>query len=188
MKNMENLSDSIIQNLREILSRIVRPSLRDLFFQNIQPSLRVIILMILVVGIGYPILLVLIGEVTLPFQSNGSLLTLDGKIVGSKLIAQEFTSPKFFHSRAPTDSASTVDPHITPENAFSQVSNVNKATGIPENVLRTIVELNIERNKVSNALVFAPQYVNVLEVNLDLVKQYPAYYTEFLENIHKRQE
>ena len=182
---MESLRELITQNLRRLLPQIIRPSLRDLFFQNIRPSLRVIILMILVVGIGYPILLVLIGEVTLPFQSNGSLLTLDGKIVGSKLIAQEFKSPKFFHSRPSSDSASTVDPHITPDNAIAQVSNVSKATGIPQNTVRTLIELNIERNKVSNALVFAPQYVNVLEVNLDLVRQYPEHYTEFMENIHE---
>jgi len=182
---MESLRELITQNLRRLLPQIIRPSLSDLFFQNIRPSLRVIILMILVVGIGYPILLVLIGEVTLPFQSNGGLLTLDGKIVGSKLIAQEFKSPKFFHSRPSSDSASTVDPHITPDNAIAQVSNVSKATGIPQNTVRTLIELNIERNKVSNALVFAPQYVNVLEVNLDLVRQYPEHYTEFLENIHE---
>ena len=41
----------------------------------------------------------MIGEITLPFQSNGSLLILDGKVVGSKLIAQEFKSDKFFHPR-----------------------------------------------------------------------------------------
>ena len=112
----------------------IRP-LRELFVQNIKPCLKVVGLMILVVGIAYPIILVLIGEFTLPYQSTGSLLTLDGKVVGSKLIAQEFNSPKFFHSRPSSDSASTVDPHITPENAFAQVSNVSKATGIPHNVL-----------------------------------------------------
>ena len=47
-------------------------------------------------------------------------------------------------------------------------------------VLRTIVELNIERNRVENLLAFAPNYVNVLEVNLELVKQYPGLYGEFL--------
>jgi potassium-transporting ATPase KdpC subunit len=114
-----------------------------------------------------------------------TLLTLHGKVVGSKLIAQEFKSPKFFHSRSTSDSALTVDPHITPENAFAQVSNVSKVTGIPHNVLETLIDLNIERNKVSNALVFAPQYVNVSEVNLDLVRQYPEHYPEFLINIEK---
>ena len=141
------------------------------------------LLMILVTGIAYPIILVLIGEYTMPYQSTGSLLTLNGKIIGSKLIAQEFKSAKFFHTRPSTDSASTVDPHITPENAFAQVSNVSKATGIPHNALETLINLNIERNKITNGLFFAPQYVNVLEVNLDLVKQYPEHYQEFLSNL-----
>ena len=170
---------------KRVLSKVISPSLRELFFQNIRPSLRVIILMVLVVGIAYPIVIIGIGEYTLPFQSTGSLLTLNGKPIGSKLIAQEFTSPKFFHSRSPTDSASSVDPHITPENAFSQIPRVTKATAIPQNTLATLIELDIERNKVSNALVFAPRYVNVLEVNLDLVKNYPEHYQEFLRNVQR---
>jgi K+-transporting ATPase ATPase C chain len=128
---------------------------------------------------------IILGDYALPFQSNGSLLTLNGKLIGSKLIAQEFNSPKLFHPRSTTDSASSVDPHITPESAFSQVSNVSKATGIAKNTLVTLIELDIERNKVSNALVFAPQYVNVLEVNLDLVKNYPEHYQEFPRNIQR---
>ncbi|MFL6315115.1 MAG: potassium-transporting ATPase subunit C [Nitrososphaeraceae archaeon] len=182
---MHTRRSSIGQEVRDLLSRLVNPSLRELFFQNIRPSLRVIILMVLVVGIAYPIIVMIIGDYALPFQSNGSLLTLNGKLIGSKLIAQEFNSPKLFHPRSTTDSASSVDPHITPESAFSQVSNVSKATGIAKNTLVTLIELDIERNKVSNALVFAPQYVNVLEVNLDLVKNYPEHYQEFLRNIQR---
>jgi K+-transporting ATPase ATPase C chain len=154
-------------------------NIRFLFTKNLNPSIRLVILMILVVGIGYPILLVIIGEVALPFQTNGSLLTSDGKVIGSKLIAQQFTSPMFFHPRPSIESASGVDPHITPENAFGQIPNISRATGIPENVLGTIVELNSERNKVSNGIFFAPPYVNVLEVNMDLAKHYPEIYNEF---------
>jgi K+-transporting ATPase ATPase C chain len=173
---MANSKDSIIS----------RSSLRELFTHYLSSSLRITLLMVVVTGIAYPIILVLIGEYTLPYQSTGSILTLNGKIIGSKLIAQEFKSAKFFHSRPPSDSASTVDPHITPENAFNQISNVSKATGIPHNVLETLINLNIERNKITNGLFFAPQYVNVLEVNLDLVKQYPERYQEFLSNLHRR--
>ncbi len=96
--------------------------------------------------------------------------------MGSKLIAQEFESPKFFHPRPSSDSASTVDPHITPENAHSQVKNVNVATGIHENTLKTLLNFNIEQNKVTNGLFFASYYVNVLEVNMALVNQYPEVY------------
>lgn len=86
----------------------------------------------------------------------------------------------FFHTRTASETASGVDPHITPEVAFAQVPNVSNATGIPTNALRTIVELNIERNRVDNLLAFAPNHVNVLEVNLELIRQYPELYGEFL--------
>ena len=152
------------------------------------PAIRVFIIMLVVTGIAYPLVLVAIGQGILPFQSNGSLISItengegegEGKEVGSLLIAQEFKSPKFFHPRTASDTASGVDPHITPENAFAQILNVSEATEIPKNVLRTIIELNIERNRVENLLAFAPNYVNVLEVNLELVRQYPELYSEFL--------
>jgi len=147
--------------------------------QNIRPSLKVVVLMILLTGIAYPLLLVMIGEVALPFQSNGSLFTLDGKVIGSKLIAQEFKSEKFFHPRPAVNSTSGVDPHITPEDAYSQVPRISRATGLEVNTLKTIIQLDVERNKVSNVLVFAPPYMNVLQVNLDLITGYPKIYQEF---------
>ena len=169
---MRNISNSIFN---KILSKDVRIILR----QSLNPSLRIVILMILATGIAYPVLLVLIGDVTLPFQSTGSMLTLDGKIVGSKLIAQEFKSEKLFHIRPASNSTSTVDPHITPEEAYAQVPRISKVTGLPESTLKTAIQFNIEKNKVSNVLVFAPPYVNVLEVNIQLISGYPDVYHEF---------
>ena len=166
-----------------LISRCIKglnsQEIKYIISQNIRPSLKVVILMILVAGIAYPLLLVMIGEITLPFQSNGSLLILDGKVVGSKLIAQEFTSDKFFHPRPVASSTSGVDPHITPEDAYSQVPRISRATGLEVNTLKTIIQLDIERNKVSNILVFAPLYMNVLQVNLDLITGYPKIYQEF---------
>jgi potassium-transporting ATPase KdpC subunit len=149
---------------------------------TLSPAIKVVILMLVVTGIVYPLVLVVIGQSALPYQSNGSLITINGKVIGSKLIAQDFKSPKFFHPRPSTDSASTVDPDITPEHAFLQISNVSQATGINQNALRTLVELNVERNRVSNMVAFAPDYVNVLEINLELLNQYPDVYSTFLNN------
>lgn len=156
-------------------------TIRNLLTKNLPQSIRIVILMMLVTGIGYPVLLSFIGTITLPFQSQGSLIIWNGEVIGSELLAQEFTSPQFFHSRPATDSSSTVDPHITPESAYQQISNVSKGTGIPENVLKNIIDLNIERNKVSNLIVFAPNFVNVLAVNLELVNQYPEIYSKSTE-------
>jgi len=143
------------------------------------PSIRVVIIMLILTGVAYPLTMVAIGQEILPSQANGSIVNLNGKPVGSSLIAQEFTSPKFFHSRPASDTASGVDPHITPEDAFSQVQRVNEATGIAENPLKTLIMLNIERNKSENLGTFAPDYVNVLKLNLDLMDQYSDVYTEF---------
>lgn len=163
-----------------------KQTIRNFLFNNLPPSIRIVLLMMLVTGIGYPVSLIIIGEIALPYQSEGSQMVWNDKVIGSKLIAQEFTSSKFFHSRPATDSASTVDPHITPESAYQQIAIVSKATGIPENALKTLVDLNIERNKVSNLVIFAPKYVNVLEVNLELVKQYPEIYSVLTTELLKK--
>jgi len=181
---MENLTTLIYQSMNNLVSKVITKEIKSIVSQNVRPSLRVVILMILATGIAYPLLLVVIGHFALPFQSDGSLLTLDGKIIGSKLIAQEFKSDMFFHLRASGNSTSGVDPHITPEMAFSQIPRISSTTGLPENTLKIIIQLDIERNKVSNVLVFAPPYVNVLQVNLDLVTAYPKVYYGFTtENI-----
>ena len=169
---MRNLSNSIF-------GKIVSKDVRIILRQSLNPSLRIVILMILATGIAYPLLLVLVGDLALPFQSTGSMVSLNGKIVGSKLIGQEFKSDKLFHIRPAANSTSTIDPHITPEDAFSQVSRISKATGLPEYTLKTAIQLNIEKNKVTNVLVFAPPYVNVLEVNMELISGYPDVYREF---------
>jgi potassium-transporting ATPase KdpC subunit len=179
-----------MEDFTNLISRctkgLIFQEIKDIISQNLRPSLKVVLLMILLTGIAYPLLLVVIGEVTLPFQSNGSLLSLDDKVIGSKLIAQEFTSDKFFHPRPAANSTSGVDPHITPEEAFSQVPRISRATGLEVNTLKTIIQLDIERNKVSNVVVFAPLYMNVLQVNLDLITSYPKIYQEFSSNIEAR--
>ena len=174
-----------MKDLRKFISKktsLASDDVRSLIGQNWRPSLRVVILLIITAGIAYPLLLVLIGDVTLPFQSTGSMLTLDGEVVGSKLIAQEFKSDKLFHVRPAANSTSTVDPHITPEDAYSQIPRITMATGLPQSTLKTAIQYNIEKNKVSNVVVFAPDYVNVLEVNLDLISGYPDVYQEFVKN------
>ena len=144
------------------------------------PSIRVVIVMLVLAGIAYPLSLLAIGQGLFPFQTNGSIVNLSGKPVGSALIAENFTSPKFFHVRPASESASGVDPHITPDDAYSQVDRISNSTGIAANPLKTLIRLNIETNRAQNLGAFAPDYVNVLMINLDLMDQYPGTYKEFL--------
>lgn len=61
------------------------------------------VLMILVftvsLGILYPLAVWGVGQTLFPHQANGSLIEKDGKVAGSELIGQTFTSAKYFHSR-----------------------------------------------------------------------------------------
>ena len=139
------------------------------------PAIRIVVLMIITTGVAYPLLVTAVGQTVLPSQSNGSQVTLNDKVVGSELISQSYSSAKFFQPR--NDSASGVDPDITPDSAISQIPAISSSTGIPANVLKTLVDLDVARNKETNALVFAPDYVNVLNLNVELVKQYPEVYT-----------
>lgn len=153
--------------------------MRTLRSKVFSPSIRIIILMIITTGIAYPLLVTAIGQTALPYQSNGSQVVFNGKTVGSELIAENFTSPMFFQPRNSSDSGSGVDPDITPVMAYSQIPRISNATGIPSNALKTLVELDIERNKDANGLLFAPDYVRVLNINVELVNQYPDVYKEF---------
>ena len=151
------------------------------------PTLRVVVLMLVLTGLAYPFSLLLTGQVLFPVQSNGSMVSFNGRDIGSALIAQNFTSAKFFHPRVPSASGSGVDPHITPEDAYSQVAKISNATGIAVNPLKTLVRLNIETNRAQNLGVFAPDYVNVLAINLDLVDQYPNVYKDFVHQTNSTQ-
>lgn len=50
-------------------------------------------------GLMFPLVVTGLAQVLFPRQANGELLTRDGRIVGSKLIGQRFSSPGYFHSR-----------------------------------------------------------------------------------------
>ena len=50
-------------------------------------------------GFVYPLVMTGFGQVAFSSQANGSLITLNGKVVGSSLAAQDFTSAKYFHER-----------------------------------------------------------------------------------------
>ena len=62
-------------------------------------SLIVIVLTTLIFGFVYPIVLTGFAQVAFKNKANGSLITRNGVVVGSRLAAQGFTAAKYFHSR-----------------------------------------------------------------------------------------
>src|SRR6202035_1237246 len=68
-------------------------------WEQILPGLRIKLFMTLLLGVVYPLVMTGISQVIFPKQSNGSLIKIGDKVIGSELIGQNFSKPKYFHPR-----------------------------------------------------------------------------------------
>jgi len=67
--------------------------------QILVPALLITLVLTVVTGLIYPLVVTGLSQLLFPHQANGSLITVNGKIVGSELIGQKFTKPEYFHGR-----------------------------------------------------------------------------------------
>jgi potassium-transporting ATPase KdpC subunit len=143
--------------------------------KNSIPALRLAIVSLVLCGLVFPLVITGLAQVLVPSQANGSIVQLNGRPVGSQLIAQSFTNASLFHPRNSNESASGVDPDIALDDALSQVSRISNATGILASDLAKIINDNTE----GVFWIFGDPYVNVLKINLILIQTYPTHYKSF---------
>ena len=78
-------------------------------FKQLRPALASLLVLSLVTGVAYPLLVTGIAQLAFPEQANGSLLRdAEGKVLGSRLIAQKFDGEEWFHSRPSAGDYATV--------------------------------------------------------------------------------
>ena len=66
---------------------------------QLRPALTLFLLLTLLTGVFYPLTVTAIAQAIFPAQANGSFITVDGRTLGSELIAQPFDAPRYFWSR-----------------------------------------------------------------------------------------
>jgi len=67
--------------------------------KELRPAIVLLMAFTIITGLIYPAVVTVIARTLFPHQAGGSLIVVNGKVMGSELIGQAFTSDKYFHSR-----------------------------------------------------------------------------------------
>jgi K+-transporting ATPase ATPase C chain len=92
--------------------------------KEIRPAIVSFVLLSLITGIVYPLVVTGIAQGVMPRQANGSLIMKDGKAIGSELIGQSFSDPKYFWGRP---SATSPTPYNAAASSGSNQGPANPA-------------------------------------------------------------
>ena len=109
--------------------------------RQLVPALLAFVAFTVICGILYPLVVTGIAQVAFPSRADGSLVKRDGVVVGSKLIGQSFSSPRYFHPRpsaagdgydATSSSASNLGPsnEVLLKNVRERIGAYREANGL----------------------------------------------------------
>jgi len=78
--------------------------------QQLAPAFRMMVFLTILTGLIYPGVITGLCQVFFKYQANGSLVTLNGRVIGSSLIGQNFSRPEYFHPRPSAAGHNGYDP------------------------------------------------------------------------------
>src|SRR5260370_37477007 len=102
---------------------------RTIMNKYIRPAVVLTLLLTILTGIIYPGVITALAQLIFPYQANGSLHYVNGKLVGSDLIGQEWTSPLYFHGRPSatlSDDGSKPQPYNADNSTASNLGPTSK--------------------------------------------------------------
>jgi K+-transporting ATPase ATPase C chain len=70
-----------------------------IFIRQLRPAILAMVVFSVALGVVYPLIVTAIGQVAFNHKANGSLIKVDGVVVGSELLGQHFAAPEYFHTR-----------------------------------------------------------------------------------------
>jgi K+-transporting ATPase ATPase C chain len=95
-----------------------------MFVRLIRPAVSLLALMTVLLGIVYPLVITGVAKVAFSRQAEGSLIYQNGKLIGSTLIGQSFSDPKYFWGRP---SATSPQPNNGLASSGSNLGPLNPA-------------------------------------------------------------
>jgi potassium-transporting ATPase KdpC subunit len=126
-------------------------------FREIRPAIVVLVALTLVTGLVYPLAMTGIAQVIFPRQAQGSMIERDGKVIGSALIGQDFTSDKYFHGRpSATTAPDPKDPTKTVPAPYNAANSGGSNLGPSNKALIDRVQGDLDKLKKENPSVPVP--------------------------------
>lgn len=110
--------------------------------KKILQALSVGLVFIVLCGFAYPLLVLGIGQLAFPKQANGSMVSAGGKVIGSKLIGQDFTDARFFHGRVSAVNYNTFPAGTDPDKMTPGSGSANYAVSNPALKKRIQADVN----------------------------------------------
>ena len=119
--------------------------------KEIRPAIVLLIALTLITGLVYPLAMTGIAEVDLSLSGQGSLIEKDGKVIGSELIGQEFTSDSYFHGRpSATLGPDPADPSKTVSVPYNAANSMGSNLGPTNKALIDRVKADVDTLKAEN--------------------------------------
>lgn len=119
--------------------------------KEIRPAIILLVALTLITGLAYPLAMTGLAEVIFPRQSQGSLIVQSGKVVGSELIGQSFTSNKYFHGRpSATTGVDPTDPTKTVPQPYNAANSMGSNLGPTSKALMDRVKGDVDKLKAEN--------------------------------------
>lgn len=109
--------------------------------KQIRPAIIMIVATTVLTGLAYPLAMTGVAQALFPHQANGSLVEKDGKVIGSSLIGQSFTTDRYFHGRpSATTAADPNDATKTVAAPYNAVNSMGSNLGPTSSSLMTRIK------------------------------------------------
>jgi K+-transporting ATPase ATPase C chain len=108
--------------------------------KEVRTALSVLLVFTLLLGLAYPLLVTGVGQLAFPQRANGSLVVAGGRVVGSELVGQSFTSARYVHGRPSSsdyEAMSSGASNLGPTNPVylrvvrDRVESIRRENGLP---------------------------------------------------------